>query len=94
MAPWGDALADAEKLTPHAVSTRYSIADLPVSEAECRIAVEIAARVLEEVSGALHGMPEGRGEPKPVQPSAANEADEPAMELPRFGGQVSAFGHS
>ena len=50
---WADSLMDAEELTPLATTARYPGDDEPVSEPEARRAVEIAARVREEVRTAL-----------------------------------------
>ena len=50
---WGRGLKDAEELTPFAITTRYPGEDEPVTEAEARRAVDIAARVRETVRAAL-----------------------------------------
>lgn len=51
---WGESLEDAEELTPFAITARYPGQDEPVSEAEARRAVAIAARVREVVRQALN----------------------------------------
>ncbi len=50
---WATGLEDAEELTPFAITARYPSEDEPVSEAEARRAVEIAARVRQTVREAL-----------------------------------------
>jgi len=50
---WSSRLKDAEELTPFVITTRYPGEDEPVTEAEARRAVDIAARVRETVRAAL-----------------------------------------
>jgi HEPN domain-containing protein len=49
----GEALRDADELTPFAISTRYPGEDEEVSEEEALRAINIAARVLEVVKESL-----------------------------------------
>jgi len=49
----GETLKDAEELTPFAITARYPGEDEPVSEAEARRAVDIAAHAREVVRQAL-----------------------------------------
>ena len=51
---WGEALEDAEELTPFAISARYPGENESVSEAEARRTVDIAARVQQVVWQALN----------------------------------------
>ncbi len=51
---WDETLKDAEELTPFAIAARYPGENEPVSEAESRRAVDIAARVREIVRQALN----------------------------------------
>ena len=50
---WREQLKDVEELTPFAITARYPGDDEPVSEAEARRAVDIAARAREQVRAAL-----------------------------------------
>ena len=52
-ADWTEKLRDAEELTPFAITVRYPGDDEPVDEAEARHALDIAARVREEIRIAL-----------------------------------------
>ena len=52
-ANWTANLRDAEELTPFAITARYPGEDEPVSEAEARRAVAIAAEVRQTVRSAL-----------------------------------------
>lgn len=60
----GEALQDAEELTPFAISTRYPGEDEEVSEEEALRAIATAARVREVVRAAL-----GQGPGSPDQPA-------------------------
>ena len=50
---WAEELRDAEELTPFAIAARYPGDDEPVSDAEARRAVDIAARAREKIRIAL-----------------------------------------
>lgn len=50
---WASKLTEAEELTPFAITARYPGDDEPVSEAEARRAVDIAARVRKAIRATL-----------------------------------------
>ena len=52
-APWAATLAEAEELTPYAITARYPGPDEAVTEREAVRAIEIAARVPQSTTDSL-----------------------------------------